>query len=315
MKGQNKPSFEQLVAILIFPSPEEQGKLLSAWNKATIKQRRQWFAWAEQRQRRGPGSTVAELLREVARKEVPTREAIMFANFEFNIRKEEDPEHGGHRYLLNEFWYQDYLRSGKPYPKGKQLHLSKEERRVASPPNPREIERVEVLEGDEVVSVGIADERAEPPMQMSAETFRLLSRPRSTEPRWVPRFRYRCDLSPYHEGSTEIPPRTFLQFQEHIRDALRTIAANPNAPLPSPPFVPAAEAKRQNSPWRSQLPQQGTYCHYMLQDLREVRQTDDRYRVKQCDCGNFFLQNTPKQRFCQPQCSGRSRIAKLRRSQ
>ena len=311
-KRRPKVLLEQLVTLLAPLSPEEQDKLTRVWNKATIKKRHLWLALAERARQTGPPLTTAAFLREVERKEVWTREVILFANFDFEIRKVEDTAHGGCRYDLNEGLYKEYLRYEKPYPRGRQFHLSKEERRVASPPSPKVIGRVQVFQGDELLSVGIADERAEPPMEMNAQKLRLWQLPRSTEPRWVPKVSYRCNLGPYGGFSTRVPPRTFLRFQGYIRDALGTMAANLKASLPLPPTVPQEEAKRRHSPWKSRFPKERSYCHYMLLDLQEIYQTEDRHKVKQCVCGNFFLQNTPKQRFCQPRCSSRSRIANWR---
>ena len=313
MKRQNKVSFEQLAAIVTPSSPEERERLVSAWNKAAVKKRRQWLAWAGRERRAGKLLTVRGFLREVERKQVWTREVILFANFEFEIRKVEHTDHGGWQFKLNESEYREYLRHERPYPRVKQIHLSKEERRVASPPRPKVIERVQVFQGDELLSVGISDERAEPPMEMSAKEYLHWKLPLSNEPRWTPKHSYLRHLAPYQNSSTEVPPCTFLRFQDYIRDALRTIAANPKAPLPLPPTVPKGEAERKNSPWRSRVPKEQTYCHDMLLDLQEIRQTEEAHKVKRCGCGNFFLQNTPKQRFCQPRCSTRLRIANWRR--
>lgn len=330
MKKRIKVSLEQLYKIQPSLSPDKavftettaegierrklaQSELVRLWNKATRKKREEWIslaAWLRQAGRQVP---LREFLRECQRKIVLTREVIMFANFEFHISKVEDTAHGGWRFVLNEYEYLQYLRYGRSYPRGKQFHLSKEERRVASPPIDKVVEPVPVFQGDELLWVGIADERAELPMEMSAQKYLFWKLPQSTEPRLVPKISYRCNLDPYHGGSTKVSLDTFLQFQGYIRDALKMIAANPEARLPLSPFVPKEETERQDSPWRSRFPKDRTYCHYMLQDLQVIRQTEDAHKVRQCGCGNFFLQHTPKQRFCQPRCGGRARIDKLRR--
>lgn len=333
MKKRIEVSLEQLYKIQPSLSPDEAGftettaediemrklaqrELVRLWNKATRKKREEWISLAAWLRQAGREVPLRKFLRECQRKFVWTREVILFANFEFEIRKVEDTVDGGWRFILNEGEYLQYLRDGRSYPRGKQFHLSKEERRVASPPMDKPVKQIPVFQGDELLNVGIADERAEPPMEMSAQKHLLWKLPQSTEPRLIPKTSYPRNLDPYHSGSTKVPLDTFLQFQGYVRDALETIAANPGARLPLPPTVPQEETERKDSPWKSRFPgrpKERTYCHYMLQDLQVIRRTEEAHKVRRCDCGNLFLQNTPKQRFCQPRCGGRSRIDRLRR--
>ena len=243
------------------------------------KARRYWEASAKDEEARVILDRMLKQGREAERPRAWTREVIEFANFEFGIG--EPPSHSGDwMQRLNWHDYEDFLKKGKPYPRGGQAHLGKLVRKVQEHPGG--------------LWSPLSDEEIQ--LHKPSHTDVRLLRKRDLTGDYDPSPYRRSAPVDYVRGErsphTEPEVRSLLEYQKVVRNILSRLASG---------LLGITEDDR-----LIRVTTPGTYPHALRRDLEEMRSRKE--KVGRCACGNFFLKEPPQRKHCSPKCASRHRM-------